>query len=383
MMFAKALSRVAVLVLMVWLGIACESGAVQAAKLALVIGNEGYSGPDLPPLPGVETDAEKLADTLKLLGFTVAQGSAYANLQQAAFRNAIAAFLSTVSGGDTVIVYYGGHGIQANGVNYLLPIGADPAYPGTSIDLDGEILGPLGLKHTAALVVVVDACRNLPSLPIGGFAQPSAAPVNSFVFFSTGPNKTAVNPSPFTRSLIDHLAEPGERLEDIAAEVISDVMQNTNDTQKPQAYDTLSNTAGAPVILRAPSAVTMHAADIDDDLYVMVDGNLICQWSVGQCNGRQILLKKGPHPVVVRVFNKQSYTGGFKQTGGHKPEGWYYHFSVDYRSVSLVELADREDRPEDQGPRHGKTFDVATFTLNVDPHTGAVELTDLRPHAWR
>ena len=225
----------------------------------------------------------------------------------------------------------------------------------------------------------IDACRDLQAVAQEGLAKPSASPQNSYVFFATGPNRKASNPSPFAKALTEHIGEPGERIEDIAAEVKADVLKQTSGFQGPEAFGVLSKT----VILRPHAKVTLHFGVVDDNAVVTVDGQDVCS-DAGACNGREVPLRKGPHPVVVKVFNKDSYTGGFKELGGHQPEGWSYTFWLtDASNQELIRTTGSENRPSDHGPRHGATFPVVTFTLVVDPHTGKVSVTNRNDHAWR
>src|SRR6185295_734541 len=70
-------------------------------------------------------------------------------------------------GADVAIIYYSGHGIEAGGENYLVPVDADVS----SLDDAGEKLVPLSkildeLKKTVPVtIVLLDACRNDPFPP--------------------------------------------------------------------------------------------------------------------------------------------------------------------------------------------------------------------------
>jgi hypothetical protein len=98
---------------------------------------------------------------------------------------------------------------------------------------------------------------------------------------------------------------------------------------------------------------------------------------------KTILLKVGENSVKVRVWNQRTFTGGIETLGGHKPEGWSYSFVVENGAgVRLLRLSDGEDRPQRDGPRHGKQFTAATFTLIVDPDSAVVTVQDLRPRVW-
>ena len=102
------------------------------------------------------------------------------------------------------LVFYAGHGVQAKGRNYLLPVDADPRTEDDiarqSVDVGGFVDRLSALK-TGTNVVVLDACRVNPfaggvivgpdgrrlkfrgSTPTG--LAPLDAPVGTFVAFST------------------------------------------------------------------------------------------------------------------------------------------------------------------------------------------------------
>lgn len=51
--------------------------------------------------------------------------------------------------------------------------------------------------------------------------------------------------------------------------------------------------------------------------------------------------------------------------------------------LAPFQLADREDRPEDNGPRHGKLFTAARFNIVVDGRTMKATVSDTVVGPWR
>ncbi len=377
--------RVTVLALLIL--VFCSS-VPEAASRALVVGNETYDGSSLGKLLGVQATSRQFASALQSLGFDVAHGGAFNDLSLAEYRNAIQAFVSSVSKDDTVVVYYAGHGREFEGINYLLPIGADPSDATTGVGLDAEIVTPLIAKQPTAVIMFIDACR-VPGATIdSGLSQPQVPPSNTFMVFSAGPGQSAISTSGFRESLVNHIVEPGVDVGTIVGEVIGDVLSETHNTQRPQPYGALSPS----VTLRPPAEVLMVASNVDDNLFVHVDDKLFCQWqdtsadessASNTCSSNNsLLLRKGPHPVRISIYNQGTYTGGIEGLGGHFPEGWHYHLVVSWKGQQLVDVCDGEIRPKAHGPRHGKTFDTARFTLVVDPHTAEVKVADLVPRVW-
>ena len=82
-------------------------------------------------------------------------------------RRDLEGFVEDAEGADVAIIYYSGHGIEAGGENFLVPVDADVS----SLDDAGEKLVPLSkivaeLKATVPVtIVLLDACRNDPFPP--------------------------------------------------------------------------------------------------------------------------------------------------------------------------------------------------------------------------
>src|SRR5439155_3937836 len=104
-------------------------------RVALVIGNQRYQ--HLPRLDNPANDAQLIASTLRSLGFTLVGGREQTDLDRAGFERAIRQFGSELAGGAVGLFYYAGHGVQVRGVNYLVPVGANPA---TAADAEFEMI---------------------------------------------------------------------------------------------------------------------------------------------------------------------------------------------------------------------------------------------------
>src|SRR5262245_45263103 len=111
--------------------------AAQAEKrVALVIGNGAYQKASKLLNPG--NDAKAIAEMLRAARFD--EVVVHENLGIRELRQAINDFSDLVRDADTAIVYFSGHGIEVNGVNYLIPIDAildrdiDTPYEAYSLD---------------------------------------------------------------------------------------------------------------------------------------------------------------------------------------------------------------------------------------------------------
>ena len=104
----------------VGLAITLAAAPVQARRLALVIGNGQYANTD--QLANPERDVDAIAQRLRALSFEVAESK---DVSGDNLRSQVTSFKRTVSDGDTVIIYYAGHGMEVAGHDYLLPVNAD------------------------------------------------------------------------------------------------------------------------------------------------------------------------------------------------------------------------------------------------------------------
>ena len=207
------------------IGLATESfGATdpvpaQPRRVALVVGNGVYR--NLARLANPPNDAELMAKTLKELGFVLVGGGPQTNLDKAGFDRAIQSFGTALQTADVGLFYYAGHGLQVQGTNWLVPVGANP---GGQQDLDFQminadlVLKQMRFAKTKLNVMILDACRNNPfggqglRATVGGLAE-MRAPEGTLIAYATQPGNVArdgdgIN-SPFTTALATTMRQPG------------------------------------------------------------------------------------------------------------------------------------------------------------------------------
>lgn len=242
-----------------------------ATRHALVIGNAAYPQPLVNPV----NDAKAITQRLRALGFEV-------ELKQDATREEIAsasqAFSIRARGADVALVYYAGHGAQAQNTSYLLPIGASvdqlsaASIVGQGLSVD-RISGDLQRTGARVGVLILDACREsyergqTPlTQPLQGFAQ-QRPPQGVVIAYSTAPGARArdywspeVRNSPYTAALVESLDVPGLPLGDLFAQVAERVSLVTQDTQKP--YATFGETS-VRMVLNDPSRSAAETASVD------------------------------------------------------------------------------------------------------------------------
>ena len=88
-------------------------------RVALVIGNGAYQ--NVPTLTNPPRDATDVARTLERLGFAVTLAI---DLTLSEMKKAANIFGVEADGADMAVIFYAGHGVEAAGENWLIPIDA-------------------------------------------------------------------------------------------------------------------------------------------------------------------------------------------------------------------------------------------------------------------
>ncbi len=128
-------------------------------RLALVIGNSVYGETNLK---NPVNDANLIEGTLKNLGFEVIKRI---NASKTDMENAIKMFSKKLPDYNVTLFYYAGHGIQVEGMNYLIPVDAvmkektDCKWEAISVNY---IVEEFEKYPDNTNIVILDACRNNP-----------------------------------------------------------------------------------------------------------------------------------------------------------------------------------------------------------------------------
>jgi uncharacterized caspase-like protein len=243
--------------------------AAPGGRYALVIGNSAY--PD-KPLKNPANDARDVARALERLGFDV-QLKTDAKLRE--IEEAIGQFGAKLRRGGVGLFYYAGHGVQVQGVNYLVPIGArlssesDVKYE--CVDA-GRVLGKMEDAGNELNLVILDACRNNPFTR--GFRSVDQglarmdAPTGSLVAYATAPNSVASDGGGtnglYTKYLLQNINTPGITIEEVFKRVRIGVMNETGKKQVPWESSSISGyfylAGGQPQGAAALAAGQMSAA---------------------------------------------------------------------------------------------------------------------------
>jgi uncharacterized caspase-like protein len=194
-------------------------------KLALVIGNATYV--NALPLENPANDANDVCAALRKLDFEVICKTNVASKRE--FKDAIFAFTGKINDQTVALFYYAGHGLQIDGLNYLVPTAAAMR---TKSDIEDEsvqinyLMNELEARHAALNIFVLDACRNNPFInPIRGYAPALGlasqlyAPSNSIIAMSTGLGQLSLDGTgrngTFTKNLLKFLPTPRQPIEEM------------------------------------------------------------------------------------------------------------------------------------------------------------------------
>ena len=237
--------------------------AMADKRVALVIGNSAYQ--HVNPLPNPSKDAASIGEMLKKAGFDVVD--AREDVDNAEMRRMIRDFSDKVRDADIALVYYAGHGIEIDGINYLLPVDTrlerdvDVEDEAVSLDRIVRILDPVKKLR----LVILDACRDNPfqqtmkrSLSSRGvergLAKVEPQNPNTLIAYAAKAGSTASDGegqhSPLTTALLQQLPRPGQDIRRSLGYVRDEVLKSTENKQEPFVYGSL----GGDDVLLVPGA---------------------------------------------------------------------------------------------------------------------------------
>jgi uncharacterized caspase-like protein len=239
-----------------WAFCLAPSGAVQAKRIALVIGNDQYR--HVAPLEKAGNDAIAMGRELEAAGFDVRQ---YRDLDFKAMVRAVTGMVGSITGGDEVVIFFAGHGVQTRSGAYLLPTDIEATNEAeverTSYSLE-DLSTALSQAKPAFSLVIIDACRDNPlrsktsserAIGASRGLNPVDPPKGQIVIYSAGRGQQALdrlgnndkNPNGvFTREFIARMKRPGMRIQDLVDEVgdaVEKLARTVNHDQTPAIYN--------------------------------------------------------------------------------------------------------------------------------------------------
>jgi uncharacterized caspase-like protein len=218
-------------------------------KTALIIGNGSYSS---GPLKNAVNDARDMAVLLSGKGFKVILRQ---DASRAEMREAIREFGNEITGGGVGLFYYSGHGLQIDGVNYLVPIDADiqlKAEVSEECVSAATVLKVMEYSNNRINIIILDACRNNPfrsftrsdEKGITKMDPPQGAKQGSIVAFATAPGNVASDGDGrnglYTSKLMKYINTPGLKLEEVFKMARIDVLGESGGSQIPWENNSLT-----------------------------------------------------------------------------------------------------------------------------------------------
>lgn len=207
-------------------------------RLALVIGNQTY---EESPLRNPVNDARALKVVLETLGFQVIYRE---NADQSGMEEAVREFGRRLGKDSVGLFYYSGHGVQADGNNYLIPVQARIASKtelrNRALDV-GVVFEAAEQAGTRVTILILDACRDN---PFKGFRSGTnrgltalSGPVGSLIAYATAPGGVAADGGGanglYTKHLLRFLAQPGLTVEAMFKSVREAVVEESQGGQVP------------------------------------------------------------------------------------------------------------------------------------------------------
>ena len=223
-------------------------------RVALVIGISNYVNASL--LKNPKNDATGTAAAFRRLGFS--KVVEHYDLTREQLGKALKEFGDLAEGAEWAVVFFAGHGMELNGVTYLIPSDAalkrdthvpDETISLTQVQVKVDAASKLGL-------VILDSCRNNPftdrmvrsagsTRSIGRGLAAVEPEGNVLVAYSAKHGTTALDGlgqnSPFTEALLAYIEEPGLEINFLFRKVRDEVRKKTLRRQEPFLYGSLSS----------------------------------------------------------------------------------------------------------------------------------------------
>jgi len=225
---------------------------VYASRRALVIGNDSYK--QVSKLLNARADATAIADSLRNVGYQV---TLKLDLNEKEMKLALRSFKAQIEGGDEVMFFFAGHGVQLGSSNYLLPVDiageSEEQIKDDSIQLQ-RVLDDMNERKAKFTLALIDACRDNPfkmaSRALGGRGlAPTTAATGQMVIFSAGSGQQALDkmgPADknknglFTRIFLKEMQKTGVSIDRIVRNVRTEVVEmakSVGHDQVPAIYD--------------------------------------------------------------------------------------------------------------------------------------------------
>lgn len=208
-------------------------------RVALVIGNAAYQN---GALRNPVNDATDVSSKLSSLGFTVIEGK---NLDRDAMVRKVQEFRENLGSGGVALLYYSGHGIEIDGLNYLVPVNNSAIRTVQDVEIYGldvhRIVSQMEASGAHLNVVILDACRDNPLPSVVRSSSKGLTPMDAargtIIAFATRKGQVAADGygrnSPYTAALLKFLGESGLAISQMFNRIGLEVSNTTGGVQVP------------------------------------------------------------------------------------------------------------------------------------------------------
>lgn len=214
-------------------------------RVALVIGNSAYKD---SPLLNPVNDARAMAQALRGFGFEIVYGE---DLSQNDMKRNIGAFGEKIKNGGVGLFYYAGHGMQVEGINYLIPVGAtitsEEEVEYEAVDV-GLVLAKMKAARNRLNFVILDACRDNPFARSFRSTRRGLATIyatgETLIAYATAPGSVASDGTGgnglYTLELLKYIKMPELTVEQVFKEVAKAVRDKSQGKQEPWVLSSLT-----------------------------------------------------------------------------------------------------------------------------------------------
>jgi len=213
-------------------------------KIALVIGNSEYK--NIAGLKNTVNDANLMQATLENLGFNVIKRT---DLILDSLESELSRFSRLMRNYNVALFYYAGHGVQVDGVNYLVPVDAKMAQK-EDCSLEAYSLSRMTdefAKYPSNInIVILDACRSF-SYGWSRGQESGILTMNStngiITGYATSPGSSAADGTGenglYTEELVNQM-NIHQTIEEVFKNTRVKVMERTKGQQRPQYLNELN-----------------------------------------------------------------------------------------------------------------------------------------------
>ncbi len=206
-----------------------QNNAKIEKRIALVIGNGNYAK---NPLKNAVNDANSMETVLKECGFEVVK---ITNSDKKTLKTAIKTFSDNLKNYDVGLFFYAGHGLEIDGVNYIMPTDVTDALQRT--DVSEECISTTWVQERMAdagsrdktNIIILDACRNNPfrawsrDASSEAWVTPKSVPTGVITCYAASQGETASDGENgnglYTATLLKYIKIPNAPIEQVFKKV--------------------------------------------------------------------------------------------------------------------------------------------------------------------